>query len=743
MAKKKEEVILHGNIIRTPLEDIMGISFGKYSKYIIQERALPDARDGLKPVQRRILYSMFEEGNRSDKAYRKSAKSVGAIMGNYHPHGDSSIYDAMVRLSQDWKVRNPLIDMHGNNGSIDGDSSAAMRYTESRLSKLAETFLNEISKNTVEMILNFDDTEYEPKVLPASYPNLLANGVTGISAGYATDIPPHNLAELIDAVILLLNKPKATLDEIMEFVKGPDFPLGGIVQGIDEIKRAYETGRGKIVVRSKVDLEELKGGKKQIVITEIPYEVVKSNLVMKMDLLRADKKVDGVVDIRDESNREGMRIVIELRKDADHESILNFYYKNTDLQLNYNFNMVAIVDKRPKLMGIKELLESFLNHRIEVVTKRTQFDLEKSKKRKHILEGLILAVSNLDQVVKIIKGSVNKSDAKLNLEKKFKFSAEQSEAIVTLQLYRLSNTDITELEKEDKQLDKLITELETILKSKVKLNNLIKKELNEIKKDFGNPRRTEIQKEVEEIKIDLTAFIPEEDVYVSVSKDGYIKRSSLRSYNSSGGESEVGLKDGDECILISETKTTSTLLVFTSKGNYSYIPIHTIEDAKWKDTGKHISAYTQLVEGERIVESFIIDKLDEETFVTIIKDNGLIKRSLLSEYEVQRFSKTYTAIKTKGEEEVVGVWLTSGGGRVVITTEQGYGIHFGEDEVAPKGIRTEGMRGIDLRDGDKVIYSNVVKFKKNITELEDTIGIVAEYPRGRKGNKIKKAKKKK
>jgi DNA gyrase subunit A len=1154
------------NLIQRPLEDIMGDSFGRYSKYIIQDRAIPDVRDGLKPVQRRIMYSMYEEGNRSDKAYRKSAKSVGSIMGNYHPHGDSSIYEAMVRMSQDWKLRNQLIDMHGNNGSIDGDPSAAMRYcltgdslvltdkglvnieeivknslnnsdsdiditvesmygiknksskffnsgehktrkvtlrngfniegtlnhpllvitkdllgkpifawellenvrlgdkivlsrstdqvssnvdlinedvagllgllvsegfisgekqkykriginnkdltlldfatsvfennfkdmygkisrsengstevisidskklyehfvtnydmklnsyvkvipklvlgstkkiqkeflkylfegdgcvtynergsscvsytsyskelihqlqvllltfgvltskhtdgngerlqvtgyqniksfyenvgfvserktkvlealldyysidngmstkdyvpfvsdyirnkykgtkegnrlntinfdrynkfnnrkeelknllsdedfnfvnlwltkdyiyldvvdiedsldskvvysirvdsechsfvangivnhnTESRLTKLAESLLKDLEKNTVDMVLNFDDTADEPTVLPAAYPNLLANGTTGISAGYATDIPPHNLTELLDACVLLIGNRKASLDEIMEIIKGPDFPGGGIVQGLDEIKKAYQTGRGKIVVRGKVSVEDLKAGKKQLVITEIPYEVNKANLVKKLDLLRYEKKVDGVVEVRDESSSEGVRVVIEMKKEADDSSILNYFYKNTELQVNYNFNMISIYNKTPRLLGVKEMLEAFIDHRVEVVTRRTQNELERANKRHHILEGLIKAVLNLDAVVKIIKASSNKADAKVNLEKKYKFSEMQSEAIVMLQLYRLSSTDVVELEKEKSSLEKLIIELESILKSKVKLNNLIKKELIDIKTEFGTPRRTVIQKEVEELKVNLNVFIPEDDVYISVSKDGYLKRSSFRSVNSSGGESEVGLKEGDSCILLKETKTTNTLLVFTNKGNYSYIPIHTLDDVKWKDTGKHISTYTQLSEGEFIVFADVVEKLDTETYVTIIKDNGLIKRTLLAEHEVQRFGKTYTAIKIKDAEEVVGVWLTTGGSRIVITTELGYGIHFGEDEVAPKGIRTEGMRAIDLREGDKLKYANIVKYKKNVTELEDIIGVVAEYPRGRKGNKVQKAKKKK
>ena len=447
MVKKKDETKeIIEKIYDYTLEDIMGERFGSYSKYIIQDRAIPDARDGLKPVQRRILYSMYKEHNTFDKPYRKSAKTVGDVIGNYHPHGDSSIYDAMVRMSQDWKIRLPYIDMHGNNGSIDGDSPAAYRYTEARLSKISNEMIRDIDKNTVEFSPNFDDSTVEPTVLPTRFPALLVNGATGISAGYATNIPPHNLGEVIDATIYLIDHEDASLDELMQYVKGPDFPTGAIVEGINGIRDAYTNGKGKIIVTSKTEFET-KGGKTSLIVTEIPYEVNKAQLVKKIDDIRLDKKIDGIVEVRDESEKD-IRIAIDLKKDANQELILNYLLKNTDLQSSYSFNMVTIVNRRPKLLGLKGMLEAFVKHQKEVVKRRTQFDLETAQKRLHIVDGLIKCLSILDEVIKVIRNSKNKSDAKDNLVKEFEFTYEQAEAIVVLQLYRLTNTDVVALEEE-------------------------------------------------------------------------------------------------------------------------------------------------------------------------------------------------------------------------------------------------------------------------------------------------------
>ncbi|AXI38831.1 DNA topoisomerase IV subunit A [Bacillaceae bacterium ZC4] len=571
-----------------PLEDVLGDRFGRYSKYIIQDRALPDVRDGLKPVQRRILYAMLMDGNTHDKGFRKAAKTVGNVIGNFHPHGDSSVYEAMVRMSQEWKVRNVLVEMHGNNGSLDGDPPAAMRYTEARLSKLASELLKDIEKNTVEFVPNFDDTTKEPVVLPAMFPNLLVNGSTGISAGYATDIPPHNLGEVIDAVIMRMNHPDCTVEELMEVLKGPDFPTGGIIQGIDEIKKAYKTGKGKIVVRGKAEIEKIRGGKEQIVITEIPYEVNKANLVKKIDDLKYERKVDGIAEVRDETDRTGLRIVIELKKDADAEGVLNYLYKNTDLQVPYNFNMVAIHRRHPKLLSLPELLDAYIEHRKEVVINRSTFELQKAQEREHVVKGLIKALSILDEVIAVIRASKDKRDAKDNLISEFAFTEPQAEAIVSLQLYRLTNTDITALKAEEEELEKKIKGLTSILEDEKKLSKVIQSELKQLKKTFADERRTKIEAEIESITINMESLIASEDTIVTVTKDGYVKRTSLRSYTASNGK-DFGMKDSDRLLCQYEMNTTDVLLLFTNKGNYLYCPVHELPDIRWKDIGQHIS----------------------------------------------------------------------------------------------------------------------------------------------------------
>ena len=577
---------LQQDIQELNLEDVMGDRFGRYSKYIIQDRALPDIRDGLKPVQRRILYAMFVEGNTSEKQFRKSAKTVGNVIGNYHPHGDSSVYEAMVRLSQDWKLRDVLVEMHGNNGSMDGDPAAAMRYTEARLSKISEELLRDLDKKTVDFVLNFDDTEEEPTVLPARFPNLLVNGATGISAGYATEIPTHNLGEVIDATIHTIDHPKATVKELMQFVKGPDFPTGAIIQGIDELEQAYETGKGKVVVRSKTSIEAIKGGKSQIVVTEIPYEVNKALLVKKIDEIRLNKKIEGIAEVRDESDRTGLQIVIELKKEANAEGILNYLLKNTELQINYNFNMVAIDARRPMQVGLKKILDSYIVHQKEVITKRTQFDLNKAQDRLHIVDGLMKALSILDEVIALIRNSNDKKDAKEKLVETYDFTMTQAEAIVSLQLYRLTNTDITILQEEKLDLNERVATLTSILKSEKTLLQVMKQELRELKKKYATPRLTEIQAEIKEIKIETEILIPEEEVYVVATKQGYYKRVSPRSFASSAPE-ENGLREGDEVLLVQKVSTLDSLILFTSKGNYLHLPVHEIPEAKWRDVEHH------------------------------------------------------------------------------------------------------------------------------------------------------------
>ncbi|GLI85997.1 DNA topoisomerase 4 subunit A [Rossellomorea marisflavi] len=690
-----------------PLEEVIGDRFGRYSKYIIQERALPDARDGLKPVQRRILYAMYVDGNTQEKGFRKSAKTVGNVIGNYHPHGDTSVYDAMVRMSQEWKVRKYLVEMHGNNGSIDGDPPAAMRYTEARLSAISMELLRDIDKKTVDFIPNFDDTSEEPTVLPSRFPNLLVNGSTGISAGYATDIPPHHLGEVIDAAIMRMDRPDSTVEELMTVLKGPDFPTGGIIQGIDGIRKAYETGKGKIVVRGKAEIESIRGSKQQIVITEIPYEINKANLVKKMDEFRVDRKVEGIAEVRDETDRQGLRVVVELKKDADATGVLNYLYKNSDLQITYNFNMVAISNRRPKLMGLRQLLDSYIAHQKEVVTNRTKYDLNKAKDRQHIVEGLMKALSILDQVIATIRASKDKRDAKNNLISEFDFTEAQSEAIVSLQLYRLTNTDITALQKEAEELDKLITELSAILASESKLASVIKKELKGIKKTFADDRRTIIEDQIEELKINLEVLIASEDVMVTVTSDGYIKRTSLRSYSASNGQ-DLAMKETDRLLGQYEMNTTDVLLVFTNKGNYVYCPVHELPDIRWKDLGQHIGNIVPIDKDEQVLKAVPVKEFDPSLYLMFITKNGMVKKTEMLQYKAQRYSRPLVAINLKGDDELVDVHVTDGTHDLFLATNSSYGLWFAEEEVNTVGPRAAGVKGINLKEDDFVVSGKII-----------------------------------
>lgn len=691
-----------------PLEDVIGDRFGRYSKYIIQDRALPDARDGLKPVQRRILYAMHAEGNTHDKNFRKAAKTVGNVIGNYHPHGDSSVYEAMVRMSQDWKVRNVLVEMHGNNGSIDGDPPAAMRYTEARLAAIASELLRDIDKETVEFVPNFDDTSKEPVVLPAMFPNLLVNGSTGISAGYATDIPPHHLGEVIDAVIRRIDSPNCSVDDLMELVKGPDFPTGGIIQGKEGIKKAYETGKGKIIIRGKAEIETIRGGRQQIVITEIPFEVNKANLVKKMDEFRIERKVEGISEVRDETDRTGLRIVIELKKEADAQGILNFLYKNSDLQIPYNFNMVAIHNRRPMLMNLTSILDAYIGHQKEVITNRSQYELKKAKERHHIVEGLMKALSILDEVIATIRSSNDKRDAKNNLIEKFAFTEPQAEAIVSLQLYRLTNTDITALQEEAKELDQKIKELEEILSNDKKLLKVIKDSLKKVKKTYAGQRRSVIEEKIEEIKINLEVMVASEDVYVTVTKDGYIKRTSQRSFAASNGQ-DFGMKDTDRLLCQLEMNTTDVLLLFTNKGSYVYCPVHQLPDIRWKDLGQHITNIISIDSDESIVKAIPVREFTESEYLLFFTKNGMAKRTQLMQYKAQRYSKALVALNLKGDDEVVDVHVTDGTKDLFIATHSGYGLWFSEDEVSVVGARAAGVKGVNLKDGDFVASGQVLE----------------------------------
>lgn len=705
------------------LEEVMGDRFGRYSKSIIQERALPDIRDGLKPVQRRILFAMNKDGNTYDKGFRKSAKSVGNVMGNFHPHGDSSIYEALTRMSQDWKVREPLVEMHGNNGSMDGDPAAAMRYTEARLSKLAGEMLRDIDKDTVEMVLNFDDTEYEPTVLPARFPNLLVNGSTGISAGYATEIPPHNLGEVVDALVYLLSHPKATLEELMSFVKGPDFPTGGIIQGKDGIVKAYETGRGRVVVRSKTSIEPLRGSKSQIIVTEIPYEVNKAQLVKKIDEIRLNKKVEGLAEVRDETDRDGLRIAIELKRDADAQGVLNYLFKNTELQITYNFNMVAINHMRPEHVGLKMILTAYLEHQRDVITKRTKYELQKALDRQHIVTGLIKALSILDQVIATIRASKDRRDARDNLVSAYDFSEKQADAIVALQLYRLTNTDVTQLQAESDKLSAAIEQDHKILAEPKTLNAVLRKELKDVAKNYRNPRRTEIQDKIEDLKIKTTVTVADEDVVVLVSHDGYLKRSGVRSYTASDPE-DNGLKDEDYPIFMEKLSTLDHLMMFTSKGNLIYRPVHEISDVKWKETGEHISQTIGLASDEEIVATFAFKTLKEPGRFLIATSDGYVKQTAFSDLTPGRTYKSRAAVYEKlkhDDARVVQVkYLTEPVDKgILLISKNGYALRYAVDEVSINGARTTGVRAMDLRDDDEVV--NLALVADN-----DTIALITQ-----------------
>lgn len=691
---KKAEVEVQEHILRTSLEDIMGDRFGRYSKYIIQERALPDARDGLKPVQRRILYAMYEDGNRFDKGYRKSAKTVGLVIGNYHPHGDSSVYDAMVRMSQEWKIRTPQIDMQGNNGSIDDDPAAAMRYTEARLSKISEYLLMDIEKETVLWAPNFDDTAHEPTVLPARYPNLLVNGITGIAAGYATNIPPHNLNEVINAAIYRIQFPTCELSELMEYIQGPDFPTGGIVQGKEGIIDAFTTGKGRIMVRSRVEIVDGKTVQ-QIIVKEVPYEVVKSNMVKKIDDVRLNKKIEGILDVRDESDRNGLRVVIDVRKETDVQLVLNYLYKNTDLQVSYNYNVIAIVNKRPVQMGLAQMLDAFIEHRVEIVERRSRYELDKKEKRCHILDGLIKAISVLDEIIALIRSAKDKADSKLKIIERFAFTEEQAEAIVSMRLYRLSNTDVTLLMQEHDELLAQIEELKNILKSDKILRRVIIKELKEVQKAFDTPRLTKIEDEIEEIVIDKVAMINNERVMFTISRDGYAKKVSMRSFGASS-DAMTGLKEGDHLVGACELNTLDNVIFFTSMGTYGYMPVYEIEEGKWKDVGNHVNNVIKISGEEKITNAYVTSSFATHAYMITISKLGMIKKSSVREYEVSRNNKTMSNMKLSDQDEVIGTYLAYEGDEVLLCSKNGYMTRYPISLIPATSPKSKGVKAMNL-----------------------------------------------
>ena len=727
------------------LEDIMGDCFGKYAKEIIQERAIPDVRDGLKPVQRRILYAMYLANNTWEKPYVKCAATVGDVLGKFHPHGDSSVYEAMVRMSQWWKQTAPLISIHGNNGSLDGDPAAAYRYTEARLSKISEELLNDLDKETVSWAPNFDDRFLEPTVLPANLPNLLINGTTGISAGYATDIPPHNIGEIIDATIKRIDSPNCRLDSILEIVKGPDFPTGGIIEGKDGIVEAYKTGKGKIIVKSKYEFVKEKG-KEKIVITEIPFDTLKSNIIKRIDEFRIEKRLDGISEVRDESDKnDNVRIVIDLKNGADKDLIINFLLKNSDLQINYNFNMVAIVNKRPKQLGIVEIIDAFIAHRKEVVTKRCEFELKNKEARKHIVEGFIKALDILDEVIKVIRKSKNKADAIINLVKEFDFTNLQAEAIVMMQLYKLTNTDVNILKEEFSKLAQEIAYLRSVLDNEDNLKKLIKDELREVKKNFNVPRKTVIKDEITEIVIDELAMVDRSDFVVIISKNGYIKKVSVKSYNSTD---ELNLREEDYVENIYKINNLDTLLLFTNLGNYLYVPVRDIPESKNKDLKDHISSFVSISDGEKIIRSYGVRNFDDSV-LTLITKNGVIKNTLLKSYKVTRYSRALSAISLKSGDELVNVSVKDGS-EYIIVTKRGMCLKFNSSEIPVLGLKASGVKGINLNDGDYVINGqniyddeHLAIFTDNKTAKRVKLSDIQKFTRAKKGTSIIKSPKSK
>lgn len=700
---KKNEVIDHTVYQDALLEDIMGDRFSRYAKYIIQERALPDARDGLKPVQRRILYAMYHDGNTWDHPYRKSAKTVGLVIGNYHPHGDTSVYDAMIRMSQSWKVRLPLIDVHGNNGSIDDDPAAAMRYTEARLAKVTEVMETDLDKDTVEMAPNFDDTEMEPTVLPVPFPVMLVNGATGIAAGYATNMPPHNLGEVVDATIYRLNNPSCSLDELMQMIPGPDFPTGGIVQGADGIREAFATGHGRIVVRGKAEIMEGRTCN-QIIITEVPYEVIKSELVKRIDEVRLNRSIDGMLDVRDESDRQGLKIVVDVRKDADAQTILNYLYKNTDLQIYYNYNNVTIIDQRPVQIGLIGLLDAFIHFRKEVVRRRSLYEKKQMEDRCHIIEGLMKAVSILDEVIALIRASKDKADAKKGLMETFGFDDRQAEAIVMMRLYRLSNTDIVQLRNEFAELTNKIEEVNDILENENVMRSVIVRELKAVKKEYDDPRRTRIEENVSALVIDKAATIANERVMVTVSRDGYVKRVSLKSYQASlqAGTKQTGLKEGDALIGSLECDTLNSLLLFTAKGNFACLPVWQIDDGKWRDVGSHLNKFVRIDGTDKIINAVLVVDFDTYAWIVTVSDNGQIKRTPVHDFLLQRNAKVQTAMNLSPGASVLAAFVVYADDQAVLLSRDGFISRYPIVQIPVQGLKARGVKAINAARGDRL-----------------------------------------
>ncbi len=721
-------------IINFALEDLMGDRFGRYAKYIIQERALPDVRDGLKPVQRRILFTMNEINLTHDRAYKKSARVVGDVIGKYHPHGDTSVYDALVRMSQPWKLNIPLVDMHGNNGSIDGDSAAAMRYTETRLAKISSIILADLQKNTVLFAPNYDDSEKEPTVLPGYFPNILVNGATGIAAGYATNMPPHNSIEIIDAVIATIKNPKIKLSDISKIVKGPDFPTGGIVMGQEGIDSAFETGKGRVIVQSKIHREG-----DNLVIDEIPYEIIKQDLVKKMgDVVDANPHLE-VKEVRDETDRTGLRIVIELSPKADYEITRKFLLKNTPLQISYNYNNVVIVEKQPKQLGIIDIITAYIKHYKEIFSRKTKFDLEKAEKRLEIIEGLIKAISILDEVIKIIRHSSNRSDAIANLIEKYQFSETQAIAIVDLRLYRLTSTDIVKLEEEKKELSSLIEGYKAILGDVKVLDDKIIEQLTATKKEFGVPRRSQVVSEIENIEVEIKKTIVQKDYTIWISQDGYLKAIEDSQL---GKNSMEDFKRKPNDIWISQVPASSLdfILLVSSAGTYYSIPVYKIIPSKWKEIGMHINKVATISGNERILAAFVVKQFkNAKQEILLATKKGMIKRTPVEDLETKMFSKPFRIIKLQNEDELVSASLvTSKTKSATMLTRTGFAVRYDIAEIPSAGPNAKGVKSTVVKDEDIVAgkaFGNgdvlIITNKGNVKKIkQDHVPIMARPKRG-------------
>lgn len=738
MAKKKTEII--NNEIVTPLSlgDVMHDSMIPFAEYVIMDRALPRVEDGLKPVQRRILYTMMELSLTPDKPHRKSARIVGDCLGKYHPHGDRSVYDAMVRMAQDFVMRAPLVSGHGNFGSMDGDTAAAMRYTEARLSPIAMEMLAHIHKNTVRFSFNFDDTLKEPDMLPARFPNLLVNGASGIAVGLATNIPPHNLSEVIDGVIARIQNKKLTLEELMEHIKGPDFPTGGYVLNMEQLKLAYETGRGKIAIRAKANIEKGPNGKSLIVIDEIPYQVNKAAMLRKILQVTESKKdmFAGIADIRDESDRTGIRAVIEVRKGYDTQDILNCLYKYSDLQVTFGMNMVCIADGQPKQLSLMEIIDHYIEFQKDVVTRRTRFDLERAKKREHILAGLIIAVQNIDEVIKIIRGSSSPKEAKKKLMKRFELTDIQAQAILDMRLARLTALEIESLQKEYAFILETIKRLEAILKSTAKLLKVITSELTEVKEKYGNGRRTQILKENHEIQINEAAYRTVEEFVLMLSPDGFLKRINLKTYQKSN------IANGDTPKLIVPSNSDKRVQIFTNHGSMYTLSSTDLPDCKPKDKGKPLSALTVGIDAnERIVAMFSIDDYTKGQLVFATK-KGLIKRSKLSDYDVR--NKKIVASGLANDDSIVSVNLLEAETDWIVISEKGMAIRFSSEDVSCMGRSAKGVKSIALALDDNVVMVSPIADDRDDIMMFTDLGYtkrmkVSQFETQRRGGKGVKA----